>query len=400
MTTHLPHIGDDFYAEHPRLSDILRAARNDRTSPDAVLLAVLVRVATLIPVDATVNGQPVNLIAALVGSSGSGKSSSHRTARRLIPDVGTDRDGIGVGSGEGIAQAFLTREKNENVQVRDAVLFWCDEGETLLKVGRREGSTTLATLRSAWDGDTLGQSNANAETTRIVRHGRYRFVMTIGLQPPFAAELLADQTAGTPQRFLWAASGDPNADHARPTWPNDLQVSKGEPCPFNVDAEVSRIVNDRRVTALRNGGHDDPEEAHATQNQLRIAAILAHLLDDGGRHVTPQVWNIAGMIVENSRNVRRELARQHQQTTLIDAVDKVATRLAVVNDARDVIHDRNVERIGHVIVNYLTRNGTSPRNDVVKAVAGRDRKLFDDALSRLIARRVVVMEGKTVSLVS
>jgi hypothetical protein len=399
MTTHLPHLGDDFYAQHPRLSDILRAARNDRTSPDAVLLATLARVATLIPVAATVNGQPVNLIAALVGASGSGKSSSHRTARRLIPDVGTDRDGIGVGTGEGIAMAFLTREKSENVQARDAVLFWCDEGETLLKVGRRDGSTTLATLRSAWDGDTLGQSNANVETTRIVRHGRYRFVMAIGLQPPFAAELLADQTAGTPQRFVWAASGDPNADHARPTWPNDLHVSKGEPCPFTVDAEVSRIVNDRRVTALRNGGHDDPEESHATQNQLRIAAILAHLLDDGGRHVTPQVWNIAGMIVENSRNVRRELARQHQQTTLIDAVDKAATRLAVVNDARDVVHDRKVERVGGVIVNYLTKYGTSTRSEVRRAV-GRDRQHFDDALSRLIARRIVVVDRSTISLTS
>lgn len=401
MNLRLPHLPDDFYASHAVLRHVQQAARADQVSPDAVLLAVLGRVAATIPVAATVNGRPLNLIAALVGHSGSGKSSSHRVARRLIPDIQTDRDGIGVGSGEGIAQAYLAKEGGENVQVRDVVTFYVDEGERLLTQKKREGSTTLEAIRSAWDAETLGQANAHADTTRLLKANTYRFVMTVGLQPSFAAELLADQTAGTPQRFLWVAASDPGAPEVLPSWPGELACRLAEVTSFSLDAEVRRIVQARRRQANVEGGHLDPHEAHATQNHLRVAAILAHLLDDGSRHVTPANWTTAAQILENSRGVRQELLRYHQQTTTDDMVNRQTTRMVVNDMARGNAHAEALARVGQVIVNYLERRGTANRSDVVSAVAHRDRKpYFVDALARLVARGDVITEGPTVRLKS
>lgn len=399
MNLRLPHLPDDFYASHVVLRHVQQAARADQVSPDAVLLAVLGRVAATIPVAATVNGRPLNLIAALVGQSGSGKSSSHRVARRLIPDIQTDRDGIGVGSGEGIAQAYLKKVGGENVQERDAVTFYVDEGERLLTLKKREGSTTLEAIRSAWDAETLGQANAHADTTRLLKANTYRFVMTVGLQPSFAAEILADQKAGTPQRFLWAAASDPGAPEVLPSWPGELAGRPAEVTSFRLDAEVRRIVQGRRRQANVEGGHVDPHEAHATQNQLRVAAILAHLLNDGSRHVTTTTWTTAAQIVENSRNVRKELLRYHQQTTTDDMVNRQTTRMVVTDMARGNAHAEALARVGQVIVNYLERRGTVNKSDVHRYV-GRDRPLFADALARLLSLDVVIVEGPTLRLKS
>lgn len=399
MTLRLPHLPDDFYAAHHVLTCVQRAARAEQVSPDAVLLAVLGRVAATIPVTATVNGRPLNLIVALVGHSGSGKSSSHRVARRLIPDIQTDRDGIGVGSGEGIAQAYLKKEGGENVQVRDAVTFYVDEGERLLTLKKREGSTTLEAIRSAWDAETLGQANAHADTTRLLKANAYRFVMTVGLQPSFAAELLADKLAGTPQRFLWAAASDPGAPEVLPSWPGELAGRPAEVTKFSLDAEVRRIVQGRRRQANVAGGHEDPHESHATQLQLRVAAILAHLLDDGSRFVTSTTWTTAAQIVENSRNVRQELLRYHQQTATDAQVTVQATRMVVTDLARDVVRDQTLDRIGNRMVRAL-KNGTMTRNDLLKDTASRDRPLFADALARLLSRDVVITEGNTFRLKS
>lgn len=399
MNLRLPHLPDDFYASHAVLRHVQRAARAEQVSPDAVLLAVLGRVAATIPVAATVNGRPLNLIAALVGHSGSGKSSSHRVARRLIPDIQTDRDGIGVGSGEGIAQAYLAKEGGENVQVRDVVTFYVDEGERLLTQKKREGSTTLEAIRSAWDAETLGQANAHADTTRLLKANTYRFVMTVGLQPSFAAELLADKSAGTPQRFLWAAASDPGAPEVLPSWPGELAGRPAEVTSFSLDAEVRRIIQARLRKALAEGGHVDPHEAHATQLQLRVAAILAHLLNDGSRHVTPAVWMTAALILENSRNVRQELLRYHQQTTTDDMVNRQTTRMVVTDMARGNAHAQALARVGQVIVNYLERRGTVNKSDVHRYV-GRDRPLFADALARLLSQGVVIADGSTLRLKS
>ena len=48
----------------------------------------------------------------------------------------------------------------ESAKVRDNAFVYVDEGQTLNQQGKRQGNIVLPTIRSAWNGETLGQSNA------------------------------------------------------------------------------------------------------------------------------------------------------------------------------------------------------------------------------------------------
>ena len=397
MNPNLPHLPDDFYAEHQHLRQIRRAAQANQVSPDAVLACVLGRTAARLPIAATVNGSPVNYASAIVGSSGSGKSTSNRTARNLIPDVGTDYDGRGVGSGEGLIQAYLSRRKTDdggwqNVQTRHAALFYVDEGEGLLRLNNREGSTTMSTIRSMWSGDQVGNTNAQQETTRHLDADTYRFVFLVGLQPNYAAGLLADDHAGTPQRFLWVAAGDPDAPPSPPTWPGPIELPTPPTAPFTVDTAVRQAVNDRRYRANVEGGHADPYEAHAGLIQLRTAAILAYLLDGRGI-VTPNDWHLAAMIVDNSRQVRAELLRHHEQLANVDDVNRQTNRLVNTDQAYANAHDHKVHRVANVIVTRIDKAGPQTRAEVDRAAHSRDRDLITDALNHLMVNGRIVLDG-------
>lgn len=390
MTLRLPHLPESFYDEHPTLKAILRAAHADRTPPDVVLLATLGRVAATIPVTVTVNDAPLNFIGAFIGSSGSGKSSGHRTAWKLLSDVGTELDGLNVGSGEGIVQAYMARgDDGSNVQRHQAAVFHVDEGEHLLKVGKRDGSTTLDVIRSAWGGENIGMTNARAETTRRLKQSSYRFVLLIGLQPPFAADLLADQTAGTPQRFLWAAAGDPTAPPTRPPFPGPLELPPMPSTPFTLDSDVRRIVDERQRRTMIEGGHDDPYESHATQVQLRVAAIL-EAMTTGRSHVTPATWNLATMIVDNSRQVRAELLRHHERSQVDLKVTNEVQRQHVTTEARERVHDAMIDRIGRVILNYVEKKPHATKSDTHGALRSTDRKHHLEALGRLLTNRQLI----------
>lgn len=397
MNPNLPHLPDDFYAEHQHLRQIRRAAQANQVSPDAVLACVLGRTAARLPIAATVNGSPVNYATAIVGSSGSGKSTSNRTARNLIPDVGTDYDGRGVGSGEGLIQAYLSRRKTDdggwqNTQIRDAAIFYVDEGESLLRLKSREGSTTMANIRSMWSGDQVGNTNAQQETTRHLDADTYRFVFLVGLQPNYAAELLADDHAGTPQRFLWVAAGDPDAPPTPPTWPGPIELPTPPTAPFTLDDEVRRTVADRRHRANVEGGHHDPHESHASLIQLRTAAILAYLLDGRGI-VTPFDWHLAAVIVDNSRQVRAELQRHHESQQNAEEVNRQTNRLVTQDQAYANAHERRITSVGNVIVARLEKSDRLTLNEVRQAVASRDRGFLNEALDRLKSMGRVVHDA-------
>ena len=66
------------------------------------------------------------------------------------------------------------------------------KGQTLNQQGKRQGNIVLPTIRSAWNGETLGQSNAQEETTRHVPAGSYSLGMVIGYQKDTAQEMLGD----------------------------------------------------------------------------------------------------------------------------------------------------------------------------------------------------------------
>jgi len=108
---------------------------------------------------------------------------------------------------------------------------------------------------------------------------------------------------------------------------------------------------------------------------------------------------MAALIVENSRLVRQELMRSHQQTKNDELVDTVTSRMMAKDLASDKFHEQKLERVAANILRFVISNadretGTVKRHEARRHV-GRDRDHFQDALARLIARRDVIAEGNT-----
>jgi hypothetical protein len=302
-------------------------------------------------------------------------------------------------------QAYLRRQKVDgawqNVQVHDSVLFHVDEGEQLLQVARRDGSTSLGVIRSAWDGETLSTSGAQADTTRMVKHGSYRFVLVIGLQPDFAAAVLADKEtgAGTPQRFVWAAAGDPNAPDLPPRFPDALAVGSLPSGPIQVAHAVRLSIEERRRRALKEGGHDDPQETHSTQNQVRLAALLNIACHGGGR-VDVADWNLAAELLDNSRQVRQALL---DYKTVVEAERQAADARAKVDQQEyrnDYALTQTLTRLAGTFGRAAKRKGEPMRsNELWQSLNSRDRTRpglkYDVIRSALENRQLVEVDRDT-----
>jgi len=346
---------DEFWRARESLARIRQAAHSRVRSADVVFAGLLCRLAAMVPHTLRADtgiGQPasLNLFAAVVGPSGGGKSSGLSVSRELIKS-GRPLDEFPLGSGEGIAEAYMGEtlegtgvmardgsEKQAKVrkQVRHSALFHADEGAGLNKLIERAGSTVGETLRSAWSGETIGQKNGRAETTRSVPARSYSCGLMIGYQPSTALPLLADHEAGTPQRFLYIWAVDPTIPprSARVPWPGEIAspfppdvptdapppgaVFPGPPAvdlsPIRFAESILDELYDTehaKSTGTLPAGHWllvpgtldlDPYKSQHTVLKVKVSALLALL--EGRRTVTEDDWRLAQVVIDTSDRVR------------------------------------------------------------------------------------------------
>lgn len=342
---------DEFWRARESLSAIRQAAHNRVRSADVVFYGTLVRLSAMAPHTLRADtgiGTPasLNLFTAVVGPSGSGKSSGLSVARDLIK-AGSHLEEVPLGSGEGIAEAYMGEalevvpgvmdkngdEKKQRVrkQVRHAALFHADEGASLNKLIERAGSTVGETLRSAWSGETLGQKNGRAETTRTVPARSYSCGLVIGYQPSTVLPLLADHEAGTPQRFLFCWSEDESIPprSAKVLWPGEMPNPFPAEVPTSLPAAGSFVVSPARghesiifaesildelydIEHAKNTGalpadHPlrDPFRSQHPVLKVKVSAVLALL--EGRRIVMPEDWRLAQIVLDTSDRVRVHL---------------------------------------------------------------------------------------------
>nr|MDQ3352311.1 hypothetical protein [Actinomycetota bacterium] len=281
-------VPDEVWEARPELAHVRQAAHARTLSADAVLGVVLARVALLTPptvrLPAIVAGEAtLDLAVGIVASPGSGKTASMACGRELIPTARVDVvDGLPIGSGEGLVDAFLGapedwtdddgRRRRRRPQVVTAVLATLDEGQALVELGGRRGSTLLTTMRSGWSGATLGAANASADTHRVVPSGRYRLVVVIAWQPEHAAAIIDDTAGGTPQRVVWVNGLDPTVPDDPPAWPGPLDWSPpptiGNGIVMHVDHEVADGIRAAQRARVRGEAVSDAE-AHDSLSRLK-----------------------------------------------------------------------------------------------------------------------------------
>ena len=412
------HIDTGFWDARHYLAHIRLAAHARYLPADAVLGAVLTRVSYLTPpqllLPAIVGSQgSLDVIHAIVGPSGMGKTQAMRTARDLLPGrPGDDRDGLPIGSGEGIIEAYYGtaeiegdegRKTKERQQIHTAVLFEVDEGQVLGELGQRSGSTLFTNLRSAWSGGNVGQTNASADRTRLLKSGRYRFAMVVGIQPEKADALLSDAAGGTPQRFAWFTATDPTAPSDPPPWPGELDWRSPQRSITNRQPTWELSVDSSIVTEIRVARHQllttgrTEVESHAYLLRLKLAGLLAVL--DRRFDINVEDWQLAEQIHDTSRTVRDTMA------AAIDAerADRRAARVEAVTaetvGVEEALEARAVMSMAGSIARKVWRDGDLTLREAMWACDSKHRRLgsFDEAVEQAVDDGWIRVEGGTVS---
>jgi hypothetical protein len=400
-----PVLDDDFWDRRPVLSHIREFAYSRMCSPHAVLGVVLLRALHTIPpavvLPPVIGGHgSLNLFVALVGSSGSGKGAAESAAADCITGLGEIYTAT-TGSGEGIAHQYAHREKGEVIQDRDAVLFTVPEVDTITAIGSRQGSTLLSQLRSAFSGEKLGYSYADASRRiPILRHS-YRLAMVVGVQPEKAGPLLHDADGGTPQRFVWLQATDPKITATPPAEPKPFPVallSWGR-LPYDVsgrriiDVPDQIIAEIREAHAARARGEGTALDGHAVFAREKVAMAFAVL--DSRSSITLDDWELAGAVMRFS-----DITRAHIETTLrgIELRKRTAQTEMLVDrqvQAEDRVWRLKVERVADLLTKWLVELGSDVGAGTLrKRINSADRDVFDHALNLLVEQGHVVVEGE------
>jgi hypothetical protein len=411
----LPTLSGEFWQARPVLSHLRTAAWAKRLAPDAVLHAVLARLAAgrraAIVIDSGIEDSSLNYFAAIIGASGAGKSRAWRLASRLLdldPDHCPTRP---LGSGEGISEAFMgvvstvdpetMKPVKLRTQVRHNVLFELDEGQSLTAMLQRSGATVGPALRSAWSGAVLGQQNADAERNRRVTG--YATGLVAGFQPDAMQALIDDTHTGMPQRFAFVAAADPALPRDRPAYPGDLPgdlrgVLEGTAAnPFGArDVEFGPVVTvppqvtdelDAALLAVGTGMITPPElDSQRIAMMLRFAGLLALL--EGRFAVDDEDWQLAGQLWAVSAGVRDALVTRAAETAeraRERANDHYATRQAQVAAEVGGVPDA-VARVAKRIALRVRNDGGLTIGQVRQVLASRDRHLFKGAVEYASAR--------------
>ncbi|MBJ6615535.1 hypothetical protein [Streptomyces sp. I4(2020)] len=436
-------IPEEFWAARPELQHVRQAGHSRTRSGDVALLSVLTRLSSLVShrirADTGIAGfASLNLFGGIIGPSGIGKSTGVEVADRLMPappDLDF-RDGLPLGSGEGLAEVFMGMVEEEtgevrrgrggtetpvtvNVrkQVRHNAFFYVDEGATITRLMKeRSGSTLGETLRSAAVGQTLGQTNASKDTSRYIPSGSYSLGLLVGFQPETVAPLFEEVAEGTPQRFVWVQVIDPSIPDVPPPWPGELTAWRGAAAAPPGD-EASRFVlvsfdesikaELRAADLAKVRGQLDPSEFNQLDSQapvmrVKLASLLAIL--DGRRHVTPEDWWLAQLLWEASCATRDAVLeysaaqrRAEQERRTMARIEEEVRVDHAKQLAEETRTEKAVERLALRIAVLARDGGPQTRKTVRAKVAGRDKKYLADAFAYAVLREwVAEVDGRFV----
>ncbi|OFV78818.1 hypothetical protein [Rhodococcus erythropolis] len=387
--THVPTI-DEFFDATTELQIIRQWARARYAAEWAVFGGVLLRVAATtgpeVQLPGVIGGRAsLNLLCAFVAPSGGGKGISDKVARLAWPAPIVERP---IGSGEGIAATFVPPKK-EGIEPITKAIINVPEIDTLAGIASRQGSILLAQLKSAAMGEQLGQANSSEATTRIVPPHTYRLCMSVGAQPAHTGVLFNDTTGGTPQRFLWFLTTDPDMPSDVTPDPEPLNAR----LPFwrpDADGVIEIVYGPPEITDMiigahiaRQRGQEDALDGHAMLTRLKVAACLAILHHRST--VSELDWQLSGVVMEVSNRTRDWVVAESKKVDRQRVRDRAMVRAA----GEEFIDERRLDVVKRRIVKVLSQGRTARRNIQSRMGKREYRELLDAALAELISGGVV-----------
>ncbi|MDJ0361540.1 bifunctional DNA primase/polymerase [Rhodococcus sp. H29-C3] len=342
----------EVFGHSPVTEHILEQARIRLVGPWAALFLSLTHAALLTPwwvrLPAVIGntGASLNSITALVGGSGAGKGVGSDGGildwqRDPLDDDGLVEAGqtvdsaltaITVGSGQAFATLF--REWIKVPQPKDPVTgktpaaipvhklvrraAWIDfaEVDSASSMMKSESLHFSSELRRLWDGKGLGVHTKEQDRRSELAAFTYRAVVTLGVQPERAGEMLAGEGGGLPQRLVWADTADLGrtvGGHRGervtlvvppPSW----NRGDNEVVFMGVDPSVvEQIVTDRENVLVRSKDALTGLAAHRNLVRLKLAGAVAVL--HSRADVTAEDWHLAGLLLAHSDRVRAGVQR-------------------------------------------------------------------------------------------
>jgi len=385
---------EDFFigSESEQLHKIYLWARARFAAPWAVFGATLLRVAASTGPEVQLPGiiggpASLNMLAAFVSPSGGGKGISDKVSRLAWPTPIVERP---IGSGEGIAALFAPPKKEGAERVTRAIIN-VTEIDTLAGIASRQGSILLAQLKAMAMGELLGQSNASDATTRVVQPHTYRCCLSVGAQPGHTSVIFNDATGGTPQRFLWFSTIDPDMppdyvkdpgplDTALPGW---ARLSTGTVEIKYGPSEITTAIIGAHLARQR--GDADALDGHAMLTRCKVAATLAILHH---RSVVSELdWQLSGEVMAVSDRTRDWIVSEARRA----ARAKVRAR-ALDRAAGEEFYDASrLATVRRSIIRMLDRDGEQAGGDLRRRLGKREkRELYDQAISLLEAEGLVL----------
>lgn len=376
---------EEFFSATTELKIIYQWARARYAAPWAVFGAVLLRVAAStgpeVQLPGIIGGRAsLNLLAAFVSPSGGGKGISDKVAREVWPAPIIERP---IGSGEGIAATFMPPKKEGREAITRAI-FSVPEIDTLAGIAGRQGSILLAQLKSMAMGELLGQSNASDATTRIVQAHTYRCCLSVGAQPGHCGVIFSDTSGGTPQRFLWFPTTDPDMPETPAADPGPLNTALPTWSRLSTDpveigygpAEIAQTVIAAHIARQR--GDSEALDGHRLLTRLKVAAALAVM--HHRRVVSELDWQLSETVMAVSDRTRDWILSEAKRAER----EKARARALRQAEFNDVIDNRLLDGVKNSIIRTLERDGEQAGNALRSRMGKRERRdLFDQAVSLL-----------------
>ncbi|OFB38367.1 hypothetical protein BA059_14805 [Mycolicibacterium sp. (ex Dasyatis americana)] len=430
-----------FWDSCDELRNLRLFARARRVGPWAMFGMAAVVVTSAIPPHVVLpplvgSYASLNLYTALVGPSGSIKSAAMRAALdwlKVEPAPSLRKPG----SGEGLAKCYARVEKPKGEPARQIGKAWSviaeiPEVDTLTATGGRGGSTLMSELRSAWSGERLGFDYAAQDKAITLCAHRYRLAMVVGVQPLRAEPLFAEADSGTPQRFAWFPTSDPDCPDVRPEEPEPLELldidalfSRDAPKgpinftpvdPISLNAlrtsrldrpadpgefyvlgvpDAARVAVEAQVlAALAEDRSIDPLDGHKLLCRLKLAAAIAVMRSH--TEIAEHDWDLAGIAMQVSDRTRAqtladlnaEKARKNVNAGKASGIRRVAEARVVADEEA-----KEVERVSARVIPKLVASNEKTMSGAELRRAMRDvpRELFD------MTMRVLEDQGRIAS---